>query len=211
MVFIIVLRSVNKIHVMKKIILLTLIVVTFSATAQKLKLVEGDLSALKGLSGISTEFTYDDMSIGKNEKESDYIAEKKAKFNQKEAGRGDSWEKSWIADRKDRFEPQFRELFAKHSEMSAVDAKSPYTMIFKTTRTEPGFNVGVMRYPAFIDGEAWIVDSSNKSKVLAKITVKNSPGRDAMGFDFETGARLQEAYAKAGKELGQFIRSKTKK
>ncbi len=196
---------------MKKIMLLAIVALTFSASAQKLKLIEGDLSPLKGLSGISTEFTYDDMTIGKNQKESDYITEKKAKFNAKEAGRGDKWEQSWVADRKNRFEPQFRELFAKHSEMSSVDEKSPYTLIFKTTRTEPGFNVGVMRYPAFIDGEAWIVDSSNKSKVLAKITVKNSPGRDAMGFDFETGARLQEAYAKAGKEIGQFIRSKTKK
>jgi hypothetical protein len=27
-----------------------------------------------------------------------------------------------------------------------------------------------------------------------------------MGFDYETGARLQEAYAKAGKELGGYLK-----
>jgi hypothetical protein len=31
-----------------------------------------------------------------------------------------------------------------------------------------------------------------------------------MGYDYETGARLQEAYAKAGKELGAYIRKQTK-
>jgi hypothetical protein len=31
-----------------------------------------------------------------------------------------------------------------------------------------------------------------------------------MGMDFETGVRLQEAYAKAGKELGKLITKETK-
>ncbi len=31
-----------------------------------------------------------------------------------------------------------------------------------------------------------------------------------MGFDYETGARLAEAYAKAGKELGQLVTKQTK-
>lgn len=180
------------------------------SVAQKIKLIEGDLSTLKGQKELKTEFTYENMTIGKGETEADYIAEKKKKYNEKEAGRGDKWEKAWTDDRKERFEPQFRELFAKHSGMSTVGKNAPYTLIFKTTRTEPGFNVGVMRQPAFIDGEAWIVDSKNKDKVIAKITIKNSPGRDAMGFDFETGSRLQEAYAKAGKEIGGFIKKQTK-
>ena len=182
-----------------------------AAFAQKIRLIDGDLNALKGLSGVKTEFTYDNMIIGKDRDESDYISEKKGKFNEKEAGRGDKWEQAWKADRKERFEPQFRELFSKHSGMTTVDEHSPYTLVFKTTRTEPGFNVGVMRVPAYIDGEAWIVESSNPKNVIAKISILKSPGRDAWGFDFETGVRLQEAYAKAGKELGGFIKSKTKK
>lgn len=195
----------------KKLFTILFIVICTSSFAQRIKVIEGDLSALKGVSGIKTEFTYDNMIIGKDRTEADYIAEKKANFNEKEPGRGDKWEKAWIDDRKERFEPQFRELFSKHSGMSTVDDASPYTLIFKTTRTEPGFNVGVMRVPAYIDGEAWIVSSSDPNKVVAKLSITKSPGRDAWGFDFETGARLQEAYAKAGKELGGFIKSKTKK
>lgn len=196
---------------LKKSIVILLMGLSSVAFAQKIKLIEGDLQALKGLSGIKTEFTYDNMIVGKDLTEKDYIIEKKGKLDQKEAGRGDKWEKAWVSDRKERFEPQFRELFSKHSALSTVDDKAPYTLIFKTTRTEPGWNVGVMRVPAYIDAEAWIVDSANPSKVIAKITVTKAPGRDAMGFDYETGARLQEAYAKAGKELGGFIKKQTKK
>src|SRR5688500_16296582 len=194
---------------MKQALVLLLLCMGISGFAQKIKLLEGDLSPLKGETAIKTEFQYD-MSVGKFDKEEDYIAKKKSELNGKEPGRGDTWEKSWKADRQDRFEPQFRELFSKHSEISTVGENSKYTMIFHTTRTEPGFNVGITRAPASIDAEVLIVETQNPSKVIAKISLLKAPGRDMMGFDYETGARLQEAYAKAGKELGGFIRSKIK-
>ena len=50
---------------------------SLSAYSQKIKLVEGDLSALKGLTGIKTEFSYDNMSVGKFPKEADYVSKKK--------------------------------------------------------------------------------------------------------------------------------------
>ena len=189
---------------------LILMALSFAITgySQKIKLIEGDLSPLKGQKAINTEFKYDDMAVGKFPKEEDYIEKKKSELNKKEAGRGDTWEKSWKSDRQERFEPQFRELFAKHSDLSTVDESAQYTLIFKTTKTEPGFNIGVTSRPAFIDGEAWVVESQNSSKVIAKITITKALGRDVMGFDYETGARLQEAYSKAGKELGAFIRGK---
>ncbi len=197
---------------MKSILTLSLaILITVGGSyAQKIKLLEGDLKKLKGVKSIQTEFTYSPMTVGKNEDEQAYIAEKKNKLNEKEAGRGDEWEKAWIADRKDRFEPQFRELFSKHAEISTVDENSPYVMIFKTTRTEPGWNVGVMRVPAFIDAQVIIAEAANRDNVIARIEIRNSPGRDVYGLDFETGVRLQEAYAKAGKALARFITSKIK-
>jgi hypothetical protein len=197
---------------MKRSTLLILAIALCSAvSAQRIKLLEGDIKPLQGQTIFKTEFTYDNMTVGKDKSEQDYIAERKAKMNGKEAGRGDSWEKAWVSDRTERFEPQFRELFSKYSGISTVGEKNtPYTLIFKTTRTEPGWNVGVMRVPAFIDGEAWIVETRNPSNVIARISVLNAPGRDAMGFDYETGARLQEAYAKAGKSLGNFFKKQLK-
>ncbi|MBA4054549.1 MAG: hypothetical protein C0490_07550 [Marivirga sp.] len=195
---------------MKNVFVMMLLCLSIAGYSQKIKVIEGDLSPLKGLKAINTEFTYDNMSVGKFPKEADYIAQKKTDLDKKEPGRGDKWEETWVSDRKERFEPQFRELFSKYSEMSTVDENSPYTLIFKTVKTEPGWNIGITRAPAFIDAEAWIVDTKDRNKVIAKITITKAPGRDAMGYDYETGARLQEAYAKSGKELGAFIKGKAK-
>ena len=194
---------------MKHALIPMLLFLTIAGYSQKLKLIQGDLGVLKGQTAIKTEFLYE-MSVGKYPKEEDYIERKKKELNEKEPGRGDSWEKTWKDDREERFEPQFRELFAKHSDISTVGEDAPYTLIFKTTKTEPGFNVGVTSKPAYIDAEATIVETANPTKIIAKISVTKALGRDVMGFDFETGARLQEAYAKAGKELGAFIKKNAK-
>ena len=187
--------------------------ISLGVSAQKIKLIEGDLSPLKGQKSVNTEFVYDGMTVTtKNRPEDEYLAEKTAEYNKKEPGKGDKWALAWKEDRKTRFEPQFRELFTKHSEMSsASDEKATYTLIFKTTSTETGYNIGISKRPAYIDGELSIVETANKSKVIAKITILNVVGSQFGGFDFETGARLQECYAKAGKELGAFIRKKTEK
>jgi hypothetical protein len=194
---------------MKNFLAIVLITLSTSVLAQKIKLTEGDLAPLKGQTSVKTEFQYE-MSVGKFDKEQDYIEQKKKELNEKEPGRGDSWETNWKSDRQERFEPQFRELFSKYSEMSTVGDNAKYTLIFKTVHTEPGFNVHVMSKPAYIDAEVWIVEAQNPSKVIAKMTIAKALGRDVFGFDYETGLRLQEAYAKAGKELGAFVRKNAK-
>jgi hypothetical protein len=173
-------------------------------TAQKVKLLEGDLSAVKNEKSINTEFAYDNMKVGKFNDEAEYVSKKKEEYNKKEAGKGDTWAVRWVDDREEKFEPQFNELFEKTSAMS-ISPKSKYTLIYKTTFTEPGFNIGVMRKNATIDGEAWIVETANKNKVIAKIGVTKAPGRMFGGFDFDTGERITEAYAMAGRALAKFI------
>ncbi|MEO5978440.1 MAG: hypothetical protein ABIS36_18320 [Chryseolinea sp.] len=194
---------------MKKVLLIVLLGLSSTGFSQKIKLIEGDLSALKGLTGINNEFNYDNMAVGKFPKEADYVEKKKSDYNNKEAGKGDKWEEAWKNDRTEKYEPEFRDQFSKASSFSIV-SDSPVTMIFKTTETEPGYNVVVKSAPAFINGEAWFVDSKNPSKVLAKVSVTKALGRAIFGNEFDTGARLQESYAKAGRELGLFVRSKLK-
>jgi hypothetical protein len=196
---------------MKKLLIVALLGISLGGFAQKIKLIEGDLSPLKGQSSVNTEFVYDGMTVGrKNLPEADYLAQKKSDYNAKEPGKGDNWVAKWVEDRKGRFEPQFRELFNKYSEISTTDENAAYTLIFKTTATEPGYNIGISKMPAFINGELWVVDTKDKSKTLAKLTITNVPGSQFGGFDYETGARLQECYAKAGKELGAYIKKQTK-
>jgi hypothetical protein len=174
---------------LKRIFTIMLVAVSLTSYAQKIKITEGSLKPLKGQKSVNTQFTYENMLIGgKGLTEQDYIEKRKKELDEKEPGRGAKFETAWFADRKERFEPQFRELLSKHAEISTVDEKAQYTIIIHTTRTEV----------------------ADPSKVVAKITMLKSPGSQMMGMDFETGVRLQEAYAKAGKELGKLITKETK-
>ena len=188
-------------------ILSVALLLSANAMAQKVRVLDGNLDALKGVSKINVQFDYSKMGVGKFATEEEYIEKKKDDYNKKESGKGNDWEKAWKADRKNRFEPQFKELFAKHSDMNIGDFPSEkYTLIFKTTYTEPGFNIYVTRKYAEIDGEAWIVETTNPDNVIAKISVQNCPGRTYGGNDYDTGTRIQESYAVAGKGLGKFLK-----
>jgi hypothetical protein len=193
----------------KKTILLTITTLWMTlpvAFAQKLKLIQGDLSALKDETELNVAYEYSPMRVGKFEKEEDYIAKKKAEYNEKEAGRGEKWEAAWIGDRSERFEPQFEELFNKHAKNLKVGSNpsAKYTLIIKTTFTEPGFNVYVTRKNASIDGQAIVVKTGDTTPI-ATISFEKAPGRTFGGYDYDTGTRIQEAYAMLGKSLGKFM------
>ncbi|HEX5152114.1 MAG TPA: hypothetical protein VFW07_11755 [Parafilimonas sp.] len=194
---------------MKKLLTLstTLLLLAFSGNlrAQKIKVTDGNLDAIKSETSLNIEYTYDSMKVGKYDHEADYVAKKTEDYNKKEAGKGDTWAKSWVEDRKYRFEPKFEELFTEYSE-KAKDKKAKYTLIFKTIFTEPGYNVGVMRKNAKINAIALIVETANRDNVLAKLTVDDALGRTFGGYDFDTGERIAEAYADAGKALGKYLK-----
>ncbi|MCB9046230.1 MAG: hypothetical protein H6550_08825 [Chitinophagales bacterium] len=200
----------NKIY-LSALLLINLLAGTVSS-AQKIKLLSGKLDMLKGVESINVDFDYSKMGVGKFATEAEYIKTKKADYNKKEEGKGDEWEKAWVADRKNRFQPKFEELFNEHSGMTCGDIpEAKYTLIFKTKYTEPGYNVYVSRKNARVDGEAVIVETANPGKILARMSVLNCQGRTFGGNDYDSGTRLQESYAVAGKGLGKFFKGKLKK
>lgn len=197
---------------MKKIVILSVILFTtvMFAQAQRIKKLEGDPKALAGETKLNVSFTYNNMSVGKFDKEADYIASKKADYNKKEAGKGDTWEQAWVGDRKGRYEPNFTELFEKNTPFALgnyPDAK--YTLIINTSRTEPGYNIYITRKNAEIDMEVQIVETATK-QTIAKYSIKNAPGRTFGGNDYDTGARIEEAYAAAGKHFGKELKGDVK-
>ncbi|MEJ0102309.1 MAG: hypothetical protein WDO19_07060 [Bacteroidota bacterium] len=182
-----------------------ILLVSATTFGQKIRVKDGDRDILKNESTINLEFTFDNLSVGKYDKEQDYIKVKTDEYNKKEPGRGDTWAKRWNSDKEERFPPDFKELFIKNSKMTiSKDAK--YTLIFHTTSIEPGFNIGITRRNAYIDGEVLIVETADKSKVVTKLSLDNAPGKVFMGNDYDTGERISEAYAKAGKELGKYLK-----
>lgn len=200
---------------MKKIMMMLALVglTTLTANAQKIKKIEGNLSPLKGEKALKIEFKYENMEVGKNLTEEEYIERKVKEYNEKEAGTGDKWRESWVRDREARFEPKFIELFNKYTEKidleGAKESASNYTLIVHTYYTEPGFNVGVMRRPAFIHVKYTIVKTGTND-IVAQYDQQKIPGADAMGYDFDTGTRIAESYAKAGKEFGKLLSKELK-
>jgi hypothetical protein len=183
-----------------------------SASAQKIKILDGNLKDLKGQTKMNVVYDYSNMGVGSYAKEEDYIAKKVKEYNAKEPGRGDDWAKKWEGDRKNRFEPSFVELFNKKSSIIIGDfADAKYTMKVRTTFTEPGFNVYVTRKNASINIEVTIYETGNPEKPICKIQGLKFPGRTFGGYDYDTGTRISEAYAKAGKDLAGFIAKNMKK
>ena len=192
-------------RLLTKCFLAVLLLLSAGTYAQKIKTVDGDLDVLKNETTINIEFVYDGMSVGKFDNEKEYIEKKKEEYNKKEPGRGDAWAANWVNDRSARFEPKFIELFEENSKMK-VSKDAKYTLIFKTTSTEPGYNIVIHRKNAEIDAEVDIVETANRKKKVASLTVSNAPGRQFGGYDYDTGERIMEAYAVSGKRLGKYIK-----
>ncbi len=194
---------------MSAILILVFAILAAPGFAQKAKLYMGKANVLKDQKTINVIFDYENMGVGKYGSEDDYINERREEKNKKDPGSGDKWAEEWKSNRSNRFEPKFFELFNKN--ISSKKAKAgnypdaKYTIIVKTTYTEPGWNVGVMRVPAHINVDIWIVETANLTKPKAKLSILKVRGQDAMGFDFETGRRLEESYAKCGKSLGKYL------
>ena len=182
--------------------------------AQKIVVVKGNCSFLKDVKNINVEYDYSDMAVGKFDKEADYVKQKVDENNEKEAGKGDKWKASWEGSRQRVYAPKFEELFNKtlaktgqNIGQEREDAK--YTLIVKTTFTEPGFNIGIVKQSAAVSFEYIFVETGTDN-VIAKFTQAKVPGAQAMGYDFDGSTRISESYAKGGKMLAGYIYKQVK-
>ena len=187
---------------------------TMQANAQfggcKVILKSGSLKELVKEKNLMVKYDYSNIKVGAFNSESEYVDKKVEEYNKKKAGDGDRWKKGWEGARKDRFQPKFEALINKSlsklgTKVGENETSAKYTLIVKTTFIEPGFNVGVARKPAYCNYEFVIVETGNESKVIAELYLNNVTGAQAMGYDFDSGSRIAESYAKAGKMLGAFI------
>jgi hypothetical protein len=177
-------------------------------TAQKL--VSGSVDMLKGEKVLNLAYDYSHMTVGKYKNEQDYVTKKKDDMNKKEAGSGDKWAEGWVNDRAGRYQPRFENNFNMVLSNFGVSAKenapnAKYTLIIKTTFTEPGFNIGMMRQNAYIDMTVDVVETAAMDKVLGSIEMKKLQSVYMGGYDFDTGARIESCYDRAADNLGAFL------
>lgn len=184
------------------------IVASVTVYAQKIK-ASGNLGDLGSVKEYKFDFIYEDVKVGKFDNEEEYIEKKVAEYNEKEPGSGDKWKVSWKEDRENRYHGKFEELFndvlAKQGVKGERSIDSENVVKIYTTFIEPGFNVGVMRKNAMVSLKLVFLKGGQE---VGTMTVENSPGATALGYDFDTGLRISEAYAKAGKEVGKYLAKK---
>jgi hypothetical protein len=197
---------------MKKLFVLVLVLAMVPGAmlnAQKIKMKSGTLDFLKEQTSLLVKYDYSNMAVGKFTDEAEYIAKKKAEYNEKEAGKGDKWAEAWVADRSAKYEPKFEELFNEYCGKKGLTCSqtadaAEYEMLVHTLFTEPGYNVGVARQNAYIDVEISFKKIADGEEV-AVMSVDNCPGTGAMGYDFDTAFRIGESYAKLGKSLAGMV------
>lgn len=181
--------------------------------ADDIKLRSGDLGFLKGETIVNVEYVYAGLTVGKITEQA-YTQEKVAGYNKQQPGKGEQWLQAWKSNRAARYEPKFEELINKQfsgKKSGLTVGHNPgakYTLVLRTTNWEPGWNAAVMRRPALVSSRAEFFETKNRSRELAAIDLLEMPGRDVSGYDFDIGVRLQEGYAKTGKELGAFLYKK---
>jgi hypothetical protein len=182
-----------------------------------IKLQSGSLDFLKGETQVNVEYGYDGMRVGKFEHEQDYIDKRVADFNKKEPGKGELWRQGWIGDRARRYQPKFEELLNRYLAEGKSNLKfgsfkdAKYTLVLSTTFTDPGWaGIGGIRQSSLINASAVFVETQNRATPQATLTITKSPGLGAWGYDYDPGMRIQESYAKAGKELGIFVAKKVR-
>ena len=195
---------------MKKVNLLVLFIgLATIGFSQKIKSTSGSLDFIKGVTELNVEYDYSEMAVGKFKTEQAYLDKKVSEKNKKEAGAGDRFLASWNGSRERVYQPKFEALFnktlAKKSMIIGEDrTDAKYTLIVKTTFTEPGYNIGISKKPSFINFEYTFVETG-KTESLCTLVQNKVPGSQAMGMDFDTSTRISESYAKAGKMLAGYI------
>jgi len=199
----------------KQLILFAFLLSSVMIYSQKMKVADGNFKNLKGIATFNLEFDYSDVQIPKYDSEEDFLKDKMAKREEKLVGDGERFKKSWFADRADRYEPKFIESFNKRFEDSKVrvdrdfkDAK--YTIKIHTVKLYAGYNVGIVRRNAEIDAVVTVYEVANPSNILLSGKYNKVQGEGAMGFDFNSGYRISECYAKLAKNVAKSIKKVSK-
>src|SRR5690606_31196453 len=93
----------------------------------------------------------------------------------------------------------------------AKDIDAEYTMKIHSTMMWAGYNVGIVRKNAKLEATVSVYKTSNPSEVLWSANYTKVEGSGAMGYDFDSGYRITEAYAKIAKEVAHNIKKKASK
>ncbi len=162
------------------------------------------LQFLKDQKQLKIKFDYSDLKI-RELPEADFLEEKMEEKEARSEGAGERYLNAWKEDKQVNFPKKFMILFNKYLKKNGLNVsenEAPYTLIVKTLKIDPGWYSGtIVSQPAVTDFEFYFVKSDAPEVVLCKFRIINVQG----AADYDAGVRMQECYAKAGKELAKYI------
>lgn len=198
----------------KTILLLGLLLLSTITFGQKMKILEGNIKNLKGITQFDLVFDYSDVQIPEYDSEQAYLKEEMTKRDLKSFGSGEIFEKKWFEDRKEKYQPKFINGFNnrfKNSEVSVAENSDAVTVVLiQTIKLFPGTNIGVSKNTSTIDVEITIYSKDNPDKILLKGVYTDVFGHGKMGYAYDNGYRLSECYEEVGIAFGNYIRKKAK-
>jgi len=195
---------------MKRVLIITIVLFfsaqVFTASAQTVTLLIGNLDFLKDQTSIHTIYDYDGMRV-RSMMEDAYIKKQLAAYSTTPA-LGEEWLKEWNTNRVQLFEPAFEKSLNKETSPTSfnhADSNTAYTLIIRTTFIEPGYSVlGSIRQKAQINVTYTFINTKTH-----RIAAQLFCDRILAPFDFHTKTkRLIIVYEKAGRLLGEFLQAK---
>ncbi|WDF66847.1 hypothetical protein PQ465_11075 [Sphingobacterium oryzagri] len=195
----------------KAIILLFLSGITLTVSAQKLKIVSGDVASLSGQTSLNLKMDYSEMKFYKeNIDEQTYLDRRQKEIS---ANKGEEESKLWLDDwnysKTVSFPKKFIDSWSKNSKIVLKeDGDFPYTLVVKTVWIYPGWFAAVMNQPAKLTTALKIVETANPSQVVLEIKSTKAPGDVSFVGVPNNNDRMAEGYAKTAKTVAKMISKK---
>ena len=208
------------IQIMDKLILLFVIFISFTSFCQtvqsvieipklKIEIISGSTQYFKNAKNYHILFDYSNLKVGEYANELSYIDYMKDDAEKRKKGSSDNWVNKWYKARTDIFQPKFIELFNKFSGnkiiVDTINNNQQYILSLHTQIIEIGFNKNFKKSPTYINVTVTIYDRNDfdKSFIISMINVIGDEVFSSSSADLQ---RLEEAYAKCGKELAKYLR-----
>lgn len=191
---------------MKKIILIV-ILLPILAFGQKIKVLDGTVKNLKGISQFDLIFDYSDVSIPHYESEELFLAAKVALREKKEKGSGLLFREKWFANRKEIYEPMFIQSFDRwyNKKGKTTSSKADYVINIKITNIFTGYNVIAINQHGKISAIFTVYKKSNPNIILFKGQVDNVKG----GKSYDLAKRMAITYFYLAKKTAIYIKRKS--
>ena len=194
----------------KYLLLVAFVLIGVVSNAQKIKIAEGNVESLMGVTEYNIEFDYSNITIANYDSEDEFLKNKMAIREAKEIGSGEKFKKDWFAFRDSLFEPKFIETFNKFFTGKVkikvdknMDAK--YTILVNTFFVYSGYNVGIWPEDSKLRATISIYETGKPDKIEFLSKENYTRGKAT----YLLGDRIANAYGLLGRRLAAFLRKKT--